>query len=62
MLKKRYKAPVTIIVAFKCKDGIAIACDSRTSDPQNGLKRDDTQKLHVVTCKDGNKGNNRRSR
>lgn len=51
---KRYKAPVTIIIAIKCKEGIVIACDSRTSDLATGIGRDDAKKLHVVKFNDGN--------
>ena len=51
--KPRIKAPVTIIIAIKCMQGIVIACDSRTIDP-SGYVNDDAHKLHLIEFEDGN--------
>ena len=49
------KSPVTIIIGIKCKTGIVVACDSRTTDPQ-GYVDDTAMKLHVIAFNDGNSG------
>jgi len=51
--RKRFKAPVTIIVAIKCVNGIIVASDSRTID-ESGRIHDDAQKLHEIEASDGN--------
>lgn len=43
---------MTIVTAIKCTNGIAVACDSRTTLPSGHIK-DDVKKLHVVRSKDG---------
>lgn len=46
---------MTIVIGIKCKGGIAIACDSRTTDPL-GYVRDNAEKLHIISFSDGNSG------
>jgi len=46
---------MTVIVGIKCTDAIALACDSRTSDPATGVGKDNARKLHIIECADGNK-------
>jgi len=53
-LEKKHKTPVTIIIGIKCKNGILMACESRTSDPKTGVIHDDAQKLETVLLNDGN--------
>lgn len=56
MRRRYFKAPVTIVIGIKCKNGIAVVCDSRTTDPTTGIFRDDAEKLHIVEFRDGFNG------